>query len=95
MVAMVRALRSGARLSRLPRHDTRATGILAGAALAPSCPANAAFTTGTVRKLDVLGVVAAVGLGVAWCTLRGENPFLYHGGLWLTELARWSSSCAR
>jgi hypothetical protein len=37
--------------------------------------------------LDLLGVVAIVGLGVAWWKLEGDNPFLYCGGLWLTEIA--------
>jgi hypothetical protein len=39
-----------------------------------------------VRKLDALGALSAVGLGVAWWKLEGASPFLYRGGFWLTEL---------
>ena len=66
--------------------DTRMGGILAGAALAAVLPSNRSFRARTVRRLDGLGAVAAVGLGVAWVRLKGESPFLYHGGFWLTEL---------
>ncbi len=39
------------------------------------------------RALDVAGLVALVGLGVAWARLDGQSEFLYRGGFWLTELA--------
>lgn len=67
--------------------DTRAAGILAGAALATVMSPDTTFQAGTLRKLDALGVVAAVGLAVAWWKLDGEDPFLYRGGFWLTEIA--------
>jgi len=67
--------------------DTRAAGILAGAVLATLMPQ--ALTPGprARRGLDALGVVAGVGLAAAWWRLEGDNPFLYKGGLWLTEAA--------
>lgn len=67
--------------------DTRAAGILAGAALSTVLRPNTMFQPNMTRKLDLLGLVAALGLGVAWCKLDGENPFLYRGGFWLTEIA--------
>ena len=66
--------------------DTRAASILAGAALAAVIPPSTTFTQRTVRKLDVLGLLSAVGLAVAWAKLEGANRFLYRGGFWLTEL---------
>jgi peptidoglycan/LPS O-acetylase OafA/YrhL len=66
--------------------DTRMTGILLGAALATFISPNTRFGARAERALDVGGLLAALGLGVAWATLRGTNPFLYHGGFWLTEL---------
>lgn len=66
--------------------DTRMTGILLGAALATVISPNDHFSLRTARALDAAGLLAALGLGVAWATLRGTNPFLYHGGFWLTEL---------
>jgi len=65
--------------------DTRATGLLAGAALATVMAPDTAFEARTIRGLDVLGVLAILALGVAWWRLEGQNPFLYRGGLWLTE----------
>jgi peptidoglycan/LPS O-acetylase OafA/YrhL len=77
-----------ARLSRVYLGtDTRAAGILAGAALATVLSPKATFQTSTARALDALGAVAALGLGVAWWKLKGESPFLYRGGFWLTEAA--------
>ena len=67
--------------------DTRMTGILLGAALATLISPNAHLSARTARALDGGGLLAALGLGIAWATLRGTNPFLYHGGFWLTELA--------
>jgi len=66
--------------------DTRMSGILLGAGFATLVSPNDRFSARTVRALDVLGVLAALGIGVAWASLRGTNPFLYHGGFWLTEL---------
>jgi hypothetical protein len=40
-----------------------------------------------VRALDGLALFALVGLGLAWALLSGQDPFLYRGGFWLTELA--------
>ena len=67
--------------------DTRAASILAGAAFATILPPGTALAARTVRVLDGVGALAALGLGVAWCTLRGDEPFLYRGGFWLTEVA--------
>ncbi|HKO50330.1 MAG TPA: acyltransferase family protein [Polyangiaceae bacterium] len=67
--------------------DTRMAGILFGAALATLISPNDHFGVRTVRALDAFGLLAVLGLGFAWATLRGTNPFLYHGGFWLTELA--------
>jgi peptidoglycan/LPS O-acetylase OafA/YrhL len=66
--------------------DTRAAGILAGAALATLLTPSTAIRAREVRKLDMLGVAAALGIGVAWWKLRGDDPLLYRGGFWLTEL---------
>ncbi len=67
--------------------DTRAVGILAGAALACLLPPTTTFARASVKKLDVLGVLSAIGLAIAWWTIGGESRFLYRGGFWLTELA--------
>jgi peptidoglycan/LPS O-acetylase OafA/YrhL len=87
-IAATIALFDPARLSRVYLGtDTRAAGILAGAALATVLSPNASFQDSTVRKLDLLGFAAALGLGVAWWKLEGKAPFLYRGGFWLTEAA--------
>jgi peptidoglycan/LPS O-acetylase OafA/YrhL len=65
--------------------DTRGASILAGAALASSGLAQR--TGDRARTLDVIGVLAALGLGFAWWRLDGQSDFLYRGGFWLTELA--------
>ena len=65
--------------------DTRAAGILAGAALAALFSPSTTFQPKTVKRLDVLGVLCALGLAVAWWKLQGSSWFLYHGGFWLTE----------
>ena len=67
--------------------DTRSAGILAGAALSTVLTPNTTFQLRATRALDLLGLVAAFGLGVAWWKLDGESSFLYHGGFWLTEIA--------
>jgi peptidoglycan/LPS O-acetylase OafA/YrhL len=87
-VAAMLALFDPAQVSRVYLGtDTRAAGILAGAALAAALPANAAFRPRTVRAFDLLGLGSVLGLGLAWFRLDGESPLLYRGGLWLTELA--------
>jgi peptidoglycan/LPS O-acetylase OafA/YrhL len=65
--------------------DTRAAGILFGAALAFALRdiALARFA----RVLDVLGVCGIGFLAVAWTQLEGQNPLLYRGGFLATELA--------
>ncbi|MEO8878140.1 MAG: acyltransferase family protein [Polyangiaceae bacterium] len=67
--------------------DTRATAILFGAALATILPMTTTFNKAAIRSFDLLGFACAVGLSLAWWKLEGEEPFLYHGGFWLTELA--------
>ena len=67
--------------------DTRMAGILLGAALATRLSPSHEFGARAARTLDGLGSVALCGLGLAWWKLSGTNPWLYHGGFWLTELA--------
>jgi peptidoglycan/LPS O-acetylase OafA/YrhL len=70
--------------------DTRGAAILVGAALACVLGTSKAAAPGPeapwrARALDLAGLIAAVGLGVAWVKLDGQSPFLYRGGFWLTE----------
>ena len=83
--------------------DTRGASILAGAALGCVLGGKPKDVGGPVggapssygapraffvrRALDVAGLVALAGLGVAWARLDGQSEFLYRGGFWLTELA--------
>ena len=67
--------------------DTRAASILAGAALACVLAPDTTFSDATVRKLDVLGVLSALGLAFMWFRVEGSSRFLYRGGFWLAELA--------
>jgi peptidoglycan/LPS O-acetylase OafA/YrhL len=67
--------------------DTRATAILLGAILACVLPMSTQLTKSTVLKLDGLGILSAIFLGIAWWSLNGQDPRLYHGLFWLTELA--------
>jgi peptidoglycan/LPS O-acetylase OafA/YrhL len=68
--------------------DTRGAAILAGAALACSMSLRGPLArAGAIRALDAAGLVALVGLGVAWARLDGQSAWLYHGGFWATELA--------
>ncbi|HSO40701.1 MAG TPA: acyltransferase family protein [Labilithrix sp.] len=67
--------------------DTRAASILAGAALAALVAPDTTFQPSTVRKLDALGALSALGLAFAWFSLEGSSRFLYRGGFWLAELA--------
>lgn len=65
--------------------DTRAVAILAGAAFA-MVKGDKSIDVRFSRALDVAGFVVLLGLGVAWARLDGQDPFLYRGGFWLTEL---------
>lgn len=67
--------------------DTRATAILLGAVLACVLPMHAEFSKRSIRVLDTLGIVSLFFLGVCWWSLDGQDPRLYHGGFWLTEIA--------
>ncbi|MEO7110619.1 MAG: acyltransferase family protein [Polyangiaceae bacterium] len=70
--------------------DTRATAILLGAILACVLRMDATFSKAAILKLDVLGFASAIFLGAAWWSLDGQDPRLYHGGFWLTEIASLS-----
>ncbi len=65
--------------------DTRATSLLAGAALATVMSPSHKASVRMARVLEGLGIVAVLGLGVAWWRLDGTSPFLYRGGFWATE----------
>jgi peptidoglycan/LPS O-acetylase OafA/YrhL/lysophospholipase L1-like esterase len=65
--------------------DTRAVAILVGAAFAMAKD-DKSIAAKYTRALDVAGFVALAGMGFAWATLDGQDPFLYRGGFWLTEL---------
>ena len=67
--------------------DTRASAILAGAIFACLSKPGSKSTLGQTRALDAAGFVAIALLAWAWWNLRGEDPFLYHGGFWVTEIA--------
>lgn len=66
--------------------DTRAAGILLGAALASVLRPGTVLAARQLRLLDGLGLVGLLGLAAAWLWLEGENPWLYRGGFFLTEL---------
>lgn len=66
--------------------DTRATSILLGAALATVLPPSTEIDAKKAWQLDLLGGLSTLGIAIAWARLRGQNPFLYKGGFWLTEL---------
>lgn len=66
--------------------DTRATSILGGAILASILRPGTSLSPKQARALDALGALSLLGLGWAWARLKGQSPFLYHGGFWLTEL---------
>lgn len=67
--------------------DTRASGILAGAILACAWGPGSNWLAGKTRVLDAVGAMAVGVLAWAWWNLRGEDPLLYHGGFWISELA--------
>lgn len=72
--------------------DTRGAAILFGAVLAcflagrdsSSSPSESPWP---LRLLDGFGLLAALGLGVAWVRMDGQHAFLYRGGFFITELA--------
>ncbi len=67
--------------------DTRAAGLLAGALLAiVLTPERLAALRARRRTLNAAALLASLGLAYAWVTLAGQDPRLYRGGLWLTEL---------
>ena len=66
--------------------DSRAAAILAGALFAIVLGTERVLSARVVRALDVLGVAAIALLGVAWFRLDGQDPRLYRGGFWLTEI---------
>jgi peptidoglycan/LPS O-acetylase OafA/YrhL len=87
MAAMV-ALFDPSRTSRVYLGtDTRAAGILIGAALATFVSPDAILSRRAVRGLGRWSVIAVLVLGAAWWKLAGDTALLYHGGLWLTEVA--------
>jgi peptidoglycan/LPS O-acetylase OafA/YrhL len=67
--------------------DARAAAILVGAALAVALAPGVTLGPRAARALDIAGVLAGVGLGLAWATIDGQSAFLYRGGFWLTEIA--------
>jgi len=67
--------------------DTRGGAILLGAALACVLAERGTFESKrAIRALDALGFVSAIVLGVAWARLEGQDPLLYRGGFFVTEL---------
>ena len=60
--------------------DTRAAAVLAGAALAT-------WGAARMRHAPVIGVVCAIGLGIAWATVEGTTGALYEGGFLLCSIA--------
>lgn len=67
--------------------DTRASGILLGAALATELGPGTRVPQSAARALDALGVCALALIAWAWCTARGDEARLYRGVMWCTELA--------
>jgi peptidoglycan/LPS O-acetylase OafA/YrhL len=66
--------------------DTRSAAILMGAALACVMGPEPIVPERSVRALDVGGGFALLILGWAWVALDGQDPRLYRGGFWITEL---------
>jgi peptidoglycan/LPS O-acetylase OafA/YrhL len=64
--------------------DTRAVALLLGVALAAHRERILAWLT--PRVLEVVGLVAAVGLGGFWLALDGQSAWVYRGGLPLASL---------
>jgi len=66
--------------------DTRASGMLFGAALATRLTPTTRLEGRTAKGLGAAAIVAGAGLAIAWCTLPGASPWLYRGGLVATEI---------
>jgi peptidoglycan/LPS O-acetylase OafA/YrhL len=96
MVAMVVSFDHGGASRAYLGTDTRASGILSGAALAALAGPGTRFASflnpgstlsaKAIRVVDAAAVLALVGLGAAWFDLEGEDPLLYRGGFWFTQL---------
>jgi peptidoglycan/LPS O-acetylase OafA/YrhL len=67
--------------------DTRAAGILMGAAFACVFPPETKVSARQARWMDFAGFGASLLLAAAWVWLDGNDPRLYRGGFWLLELA--------
>lgn len=67
--------------------DTRASGMLLGAALACVLTPDRRLDGARGRLLDVTSALALGLLAVAWLRLEGESPWLYRGGFLVCELA--------
>jgi peptidoglycan/LPS O-acetylase OafA/YrhL len=70
--------------------DTRAFGLLAGAALAmvwPSRHLRPTIAAGARRSLDALGVAGLIGIGLLVWRTNQYSPFLYRGGFVLLTLS--------
>ncbi len=68
--------------------DTRATGILLGAALAAALAWRGPLTSRAGRiGLEVAGWVGAITLAIAWTRLGGQSTTLYRGGFFVCGLA--------
>jgi peptidoglycan/LPS O-acetylase OafA/YrhL len=66
--------------------DTRAAGLLVGVALAYVWTPGQAHTRAGPRLLDVIGLVAIVGLFLSCLLIQEFQPFLYRGGFLLVAL---------
>ena len=67
--------------------DTRVSSILIGAALAGWLTWRGPVRSrGARRTLEVVAVLAAIGLGVAWATVDGQTSRLYQGGFLLCAI---------
>ena len=70
--------------------DTRAFGLLFGAALAMVWPSRALsprVTIGARRLIDAVGVIGLLGIGLLVWRTSEYSPFLYHGGMVLLSLS--------
>ncbi len=66
--------------------DTRASGMLLGAALATRLSPETRIEGARGRTLGAAALVACALLGFAWVKLDGQDPKLYRGGFLVTEL---------
>ena len=67
--------------------DTRAAGILLGAALAAWFAMERPARRGSRVALELAALAGAGWLAYAWTQLDGQSPALYHGGFLVTEVA--------